>query len=76
MEEIITEAIRCVVCPFYKKNSKLTIICEGITDKSNTSQKFYDRQSYLIHRNTFCADRYRNCEIYNAIMLAKYQDDD
>ncbi len=64
-----------VGCPFYKHDDgHRRITCEGITDDSNISQRFFRQQSYEQHMNIFCCDRYICCEIYRMLMDAKYDD--
>jgi hypothetical protein len=42
--------------------------CEGITDKSVLRLIFNCRSDRHQHETIFCADHYRNCELYAAIM--------
>ena len=51
------------------------ISCEGITDSSTLSQTFVSKEDYLREIEIHCASRYTYCELYNAIMEAKYLDD-
>lgn len=51
------------------------IYCEGITDDSNLSQKYKDKVSFLTQLNVFCCGSYESCELHEAIMKAKYQED-
>ena len=63
-------------CPFWRERRKdrYTIGCEGLTDKmriiltwipgAKSEAKYYSR--------TYCCGRYDACEIYQAIMRAKY----
>lgn len=68
---------REIRCPFYHHDSRKnrTIVCEGIFDRTSCIHKFRrggDRQQQL---ELFCADNYRSCEIFRAIMEAKYPED-
>ena len=62
-------------CPFYRKDTLLTISCEGLVGDSSIVQNFGRREDALIQLRTFCCRRYENCEIYQAIMKAKYQEE-
>lgn len=42
---------------------------------SSIVQNFGRREDALIQLRTFCCRRYENCEIYQAIMKAKYQEE-
>lgn len=66
-----TEAIRC---PFFRKNEKTVITCEGLTDDSVIRLTYRSKKGREIQKKTFCQSRYENCEIYRAIMGAKYME--
>lgn len=65
-----------VRCPFFRNAERRQgkIRCEGLTEKSNVVLQYHQRQQMDVQIHTFCCDRYENCEIYHAIMEAKYQD--
>ena len=65
-----------VKCPFFRfaEDSIRRISCEGITDASTLSQTFVSKEDYLREIEIHCASRYTYCELYNAIMEAKYLD--
>lgn len=66
-----------VKCPFFRfaEDNRKRISCEGITDASTISQTFVSRNDFLKEIEIHCSSRYTYCEIYNAIMEAKYLDD-
>lgn len=59
-------------CPFYRRDDRISIGCEGLTDQSTIRQYFGAPEACTIQFETFCSDHYRNCEIYDAIVKAKY----
>ena len=63
-----------ILCPFYRGNNAVEIGCEGITDKSVLRLIFNCRADRHQHETIFCADHYRNCELYAAI-LRQYEED-
>lgn len=64
-----------VRCPFYKKNKASMISCEGITDDCSINLNFRNTPSCMQQMDIFCCDHYKRCEIYEAIMKAKYEDE-
>lgn len=62
-------------CPFNEGAEKNCIWCEGIVNKSTIRIKFKDARDRLKHQHIFCQEIYKNCEIYRAIMSAKYDGD-
>lgn len=64
-----------IKCPFYAgDNGKNRILCEGIIPGSQLHSVFRDMKDYEIQTREFCCKRYRNCEIYIALMQ-KYEED-
>lgn len=63
-----------VICPFYKKNKGMMISCEGITDECSIHLHFRNQAACMQQMDIFCCERYKNCEIYEAVMKAKYAD--
>lgn len=61
-----------VRCPFYRRDSPMTVTCEGLVDQSTIQLRFGLGQDCLLHMRAFCCRRYQNCEIYQAIEAAKY----
>lgn len=66
-----------VRCPFYFHDSYRgkTIECEGVFDRSRTITRFRRQRDREQQLTLFCAACYRNCEIYRAIMQAKYPEE-
>lgn len=59
-------------CPFYRRDSRVTISCEGLTEQSVIRQFFGTIQGCDIQFETFCSGHYERCELYDAIRRAKY----
>lgn len=65
-------------CPFYKfdDQQKMRIVCEGIVEKSNLAWLFKRRRDFNLQMSVFCCEHYKKCEIYRAVMAAKYDEED
>lgn len=63
-----------VICPFYRKNSKESITCEGMIPDTRCMHSFRSAPERAKHMGIFCGAMYRNCEAYAAIM-EKYEGD-
>lgn len=64
-----------VQCPFFKKYTARTLTCEGITDGSNIDLNFPALTERVKQMEIFCCESFENCEIWEAVMKAKYMDD-
>lgn len=64
-----------IECPFNKGAERKCIWCEGITNGGTIRMDFKDREDRMKHQHAFCQDKYKRCEIHQAIMSAKYSDD-
>lgn len=62
-----------ILCPFYMTRTLKSITCEGITDDCVTKLMFTTIDRNDFHRNLFCNNRYKNCEIYR-MLEKKYED--
>ena len=62
-------------CPFYRKDTRTAIYCEGLTDESTILQSYRDGRSCAVQFDTFCSRFYERCELYQAIVQAKYLPD-
>lgn len=63
-----------VLCPMYRKDKGTMIGCEGITDECSIQLKFTNHAAREQQMDIFCCARYKNCEVYEAVMKAKYAD--
>ena len=62
-----------IKCPFYKSMAQKSITCEGITDDCITKLLFVSPEKRDMHREIFCDNRYKCCEIYS-ILEKKYEE--
>ena len=62
-----------IVCPFYEYSATKSITCEGITDDCILKTYFNTKKKMQLHRNVFCCNKYKNCEIY-AMLEKKYEE--
>lgn len=60
-------------CPFWRDTAgRHQICCEGITPHSIIVQEFRLLHEMRQQRRIFCCRHYKNCELFRAIMEAKY----
>ena len=66
-----------VKCPFYKsdREKNRSISCEGVFEGSISEHRFRRQRDREKQLRLYCAADYSKCEIYQAIMEAKYPDD-
>lgn len=62
-------------CPFWQYVQKNSITCEGLTDHSHLRLLFDTLADREQHREIFCSEHYRNCEVFRAIVEAKYAEE-
>ena len=66
-------------CPFYRKDDGWSrISCEGLADTEGCRViLFFDKkEDFLIQAQTFCCRHYELCEIFGAITMAKYAEEE
>ena len=65
-----------IPCPFFTgeegKFAGKKILCESPVPGSNLGLYFREKQPYLDQLRIFCCQHYEKCEIYRAVMEAKY----
>ena len=54
---------RYVQCPYYRKNCKMGIVCEGIAEKSSLSLTFCNRLRANRHSQTYCRGAWKTCPV-------------
>lgn len=70
-----TSAKIMAVCPFYRTARDRTVTCESPVPGSQVAHIVFGRQETMIkHMRLFCCDGYKTCEIYRAVMDAKYSE--
>lgn len=72
------ENILQVQCPFYTgKDERPTgkkILCESPVPGSSLGLYFREKEAFQTQMRIFCCEHYEKCEIYRAVMEAKYSD--
>lgn len=67
-----------IQCPFYTGKEEIhagkKIFCESPVPGSSLSLYFREKQAYQSQLRIFCCQHYKKCEIYRAVMEAKYDD--
>jgi hypothetical protein len=56
-----------VLCPFFKRQTVVSISCEGLTDDMGIKLCFQNAKAKDIHAEVFCNCKYKNCEIYGMV---------
>lgn len=63
------------ICPFYLRESQLSISCEGLTDGTRNVMKFNKLDDKHQYQRDFCFYKtYKGCPVYQAI-LKKYEEE-
>ena len=69
----VTVDDKMVLCPLYNGRRVNSISCQGFCHPdSYIVQVFNRKEDIYIHMNTFCKASYRKCELYRAIMEARF----
>lgn len=63
-----------VVCPFYRRDTYLDIVCEGVTDHCLINVRFFNALKKDRHMSAFCCNKYKRCEVCQ-MLLKKYEED-
>lgn len=63
-----------VKCPFFHWAKGQTIACEGFYPGAGIVQRFQKIRDAEVQAR-FCCGKYKNCELYRAIMEARYSGD-
>jgi hypothetical protein len=58
-----------IVCPFYRKEERSTICCEGINRFTYIRLFFINKEFQLLHEKRYCMDlsNYTKCPLYTII---------
>ena len=57
-----------VICPFFKKEKGLEIICEGPCDGANVHLQFQKKKTKEEHMQELCEEKYESCVIHKGLM--------
>jgi hypothetical protein len=63
-----------VKCPFYRGYTKNAIKCEGFMEGVGNTVTFADHKDHSKHMDVFCQMYYKNCEVYQMVMKARYEE--
>ena len=64
-----------VKCPFYHRDdARSSITCEGFMDDMIIKLQYRKKADLKQQLKVFCCEHYEKCEIYRAIMEAKYDE--
>ena len=79
MKDIDNYHAREALCPFYvrcsDKDGIYSVHCKGLIEDGGIICWFRHPENREIQFESFCAKKYGNCEIYQAIMKAGFADD-
>ena len=66
-----------IVCPFFRNEDEKekSIKCEGIFEGSVICSRFRSPKKRERQLSLYCEKDYLRCEVYRAIMQAKYSED-
>ena len=66
-----------VMCPFYVKDEKTIITCEGFPGATVHKQVYPNRASLQKQIEIYCSTwNHKRCEAYRLIMNSKYHDEE
>ena len=58
---------KTAVCPFYKKEDKQVIYCEGVTANSSVHLAFGIAEECKEYKQTRCRGNYKQCYLYRML---------
>ena len=58
------------LCPFYRKESTMAVVCEGVTKDSRIRQEF--RHGAANYKQSFCCADWKNCRV-SRMLQEKYE---
>ena len=56
-----------VMCPFYKKENRQVIYCEGVQENSSIHVTFGECSACKTYKDTKCQVNYKSCPVYKAL---------
>lgn len=63
-----------VRCPFWRGDWDKAVACEGPFDGCGVTVTFCSQKMKWRQMEVFCADHFRNCEVYRMVRAAKYDE--
>ena len=64
-----------VLCPYYRKDDRTAIWCEGLVEGSTICLRFRNLKDFWQHANGWCCWRYEACELWAAIHAARGEEE-
>lgn len=64
-----------VACPMFHRSTATAIYCEGLYPASSIVQHFGNMKEMKL-QSYFCKEKYQNCELYRAIVEARFAEDE
>ena len=72
----VTADDKNIVCPLYRKRTQDSIYCQGFCWPHSRIIQLYDnKQDLLIQLKVFCKEHYKNCELYRAVIAARFMEE-
>lgn len=66
---------RDILCPFFRRHSKIEIRCEAMMDRCSSALIFERECDKAWYQAQYCEERYEMCEHYLMLMQHKYEDE-
>lgn len=64
-----------IVCPLYKSRRTNSISCEGLFPRSTIIHQIDRPRDLRTQIDVFCTRHYKKCEIYRAVIAARYMEE-
>lgn len=56
-----------VLCPFYVREERHKVHCEGIEDGMGTYLTFENKEWKGLYKERYCCNRYKTCRLYKML---------
>lgn len=61
-----------VLCPFYLREEKQKVLCEGVEDGMGTHLTFETPEWKRLYKDRYCCNNYKTCRVYK-MLEEKYE---
>ena len=76
MKARVTADDKSIICPLYQRRTQNSISCNGFCWPDSTIVQCYvKKQDLLIQLKVFCKEHYKKCELYRAVIAARFQEE-
>lgn len=58
---------KSALCPFYKKEDKQMVFCDGVEPNSSTHLAFANASDCQAYKHKHCRNEYTECEVYRML---------